>query len=238
MGRPVNSNVPEDGYKSKRQFEETGSIAASDFAVVDDTVNSKKIAFQASAITAGKTITVAAGTTAADITLTLPAISGTFALTSQASSAKTAYIQDQKASSTGGGASTAGSWLTRDLNTVVDPEGTGITVSSNQMIIPAGSYHVSIKVPFHGINNRANSRLYNITDTALILNGSSVCETSGDCTYQSHIEGYFTLAAQKTVEVQYRVQTLQGATSALGFPSGASFAVGMEIYTQVKITKV
>ncbi len=82
MGRPVNSNVPEDGYKSRRQFNETGSIAKSDFAVVADFDNTKKIALDPTSQPTNSTVTIKSPTTAGDITITLPSTSGTLVTTS------------------------------------------------------------------------------------------------------------------------------------------------------------
>ncbi len=81
MGRPVNVNIPEDGYKSKEQFNNTGSIAASDFAVVADQDSTKKIAFDPSSQTTGHTVTFVAGSNSSDVILTLPTSSGTIAKT-------------------------------------------------------------------------------------------------------------------------------------------------------------
>lgn len=77
MGRQVNANVPEAGYVSKEQFNNTGSIATSDFAVVADQDNSRKIVFDPSAQSTGKKVTFAAGANSSDIVLTLPTSSGT-----------------------------------------------------------------------------------------------------------------------------------------------------------------
>lgn len=77
MGRQVNSNVPEDGYRSKKMFEDTGSIAAADFAIVDNSNSTKEIMFDPSSITAGKTVTIKAGSTSSDITITLPTATST-----------------------------------------------------------------------------------------------------------------------------------------------------------------
>lgn len=77
MGRPRNPNVPEDGYISKQQFEETGSIAASDFAVVADYDNKKKVVFEPKAQDTNTTIHVLSPHITSDINVTWPAVSGT-----------------------------------------------------------------------------------------------------------------------------------------------------------------
>lgn len=81
MGRQRNANVPEDGYISKQQFNNTGSIAKSDFAVVADLDNTRKIVFDPSAQATGGVLTIAAGASSGAITLTLPTSSGTISTT-------------------------------------------------------------------------------------------------------------------------------------------------------------
>lgn len=77
MGRQRNANVPEDGYISKKQFNDTGSIAKSDFAVVADLDNTKKMVFDPTSMSPGKTFTIAAPVSGSDITITMPSASGT-----------------------------------------------------------------------------------------------------------------------------------------------------------------
>jgi hypothetical protein len=148
------------------------------------------------------------------------------------------YISDVKSNGTDGGTATTGSWGTRVLNTINDVN-TGITISSNQMILPAGSYHFKAKSPFHGTVNRAIIRLQNISDTSTTLLGTSVGMTGSGYTVYSFIEGYFTIAAQKTFELQYFVQTTVNTTG-LGFQA-TTYASGpavSETYSQVVIQKV
>lgn len=47
MGRQVNSNIPEDGYKSKKDFEDRGRIADADFTIYSAADPTKTIAFDA-----------------------------------------------------------------------------------------------------------------------------------------------------------------------------------------------
>lgn len=80
MGRPRNPNVPEDGYISKRQFEESGSIAGSDFAVVSDYDNHKKVVLNPDAQDTNTTIHVLSPHISSDINVTWPSTSGTLAI--------------------------------------------------------------------------------------------------------------------------------------------------------------
>lgn len=58
MTRPVNPAVPEDGYKSKKQFEDTGAISDADFSVTGVNDASKTIVFNASALATSGTATI------------------------------------------------------------------------------------------------------------------------------------------------------------------------------------
>lgn len=60
MGRQVNSNIPEAGFVSRRQFLESGSIAGSDLSIVGDQDNSKRIIFDPSGIATATSVTLAA----------------------------------------------------------------------------------------------------------------------------------------------------------------------------------
>ena len=81
MGRPRNPNVPEDGYISKRQFDQTGSIATSDFAVVADLDNSKKLVLDPTANDTTIKATIKTPHLTVDTVYTLPSSSGTLVTT-------------------------------------------------------------------------------------------------------------------------------------------------------------
>jgi hypothetical protein len=214
--------------------------------------STKTLDFRAAASTLSfKTISTPAGTSpvaasatdtltfaSADSSVTITGNSTTKTVDLSVSTApKICYISDVKSNGTDGGTATTGSWGTRVLNTINDVN-TGITISSNQMILPAGTYHFRSKSPFHGTVNRAITRLQNITDTSTVLLGSSIGMTGSGVTSYSFIEGSFTLAAQKTLELQYFVQTTVNTTG-LGFQA-TTYASGpavSETYSQVVIQK-
>lgn len=77
MGRPRNPNVPEEGFISRRQFLETGSIAKSDFAVVADYDNSKKVIFDPTAHDTNVKLTVLSPHYTVDTVVTWPLAGGT-----------------------------------------------------------------------------------------------------------------------------------------------------------------
>jgi hypothetical protein len=113
-------------------------------------------------------------------------------------------IQDQQAQNTNGGTFTSGAWQTRVLNTEASDTGGYASLSSNQITLAAGTYECFIICPAHHVN-RHQARLYNITDAAVVLTGTSEYEGANQTasTNKSIISGRFTLAASKVLEVRY-----------------------------------
>lgn len=145
-----------------------------------------------------------------------------------------ALFEDQKAANTAGGSSTSGSWLTRVLNTEVYDD-IGLTLSSNQISLAAGTYEVEASGRFFA-TGRCRIRLQDVTNTAtLVLSDSAFANTAtGGDGISAHINGRFTLAGTATVELQYRVETSR-ATNGLGVET--NFAV-TEIYARLKLRKI
>ncbi len=141
-----------------------------------------------------------------------------------------AILRDEKASGTHGGASTNGSYETRDLNTEVVDE-IGITLASNQFTLPAGTYQIRASAPtFQGSTFKA--KLRNITDSTDEIIGRNA--RSGGSVSHSVIAGQFTIAASKTFEIQTRVTTSRAVD---GLGSAATFG-DVEVYTVVELKKV
>ena len=141
------------------------------------------------------------------------------------------HLYDKKASGVNAGASSSGAWRTRDITDEVVDTDNLCTLDANQFALDAGTYRCLIAEPsFRSGEHQA--RLYNITDGALELLGTSAWNTDGgsEATTWSFVQGKFTIAAQKTFEVQYRVQTSK-STNGLG----VSLAWGDEIYTSVEL---
>ena len=114
-------------------------------------------------------------------------------------------VSDVKAYTADGGTFTLGAWRTRDINTEDSDASAICSIASNQITLEAGTYVCSIKAPF--MNTAYTSvRLYNITDSAVELTGQS-CWSSASNGYivvNSIIVGKFTIAAQKTFEIQHQ----------------------------------
>ena len=141
------------------------------------------------------------------------------------------HVRDEKSSGTAGGGSTSGSFLTRDLNTVMTNEITGASLSSNQITLPSGTYYINARAPAYNVDEH-KLKLRNITDSSDTIIGSS--EQNADLDYDSaFLTGRFTIASQKTFELQHRF----GFGAANGFGLACSFSV-VEVYADVQIWKV
>jgi len=141
-------------------------------------------------------------------------------------------IRDEKSSGTDGGTFTSGDWRTRDLNTIVNDDTGAVILSSDQFVLPAGTYRFRGVAPSYR-PNRNQTRLQNITDgTTTLLGGSQHHNTPADVVGLSWTIGQFTISASKTFEFQHR-----GTTTVVGgFGIAGSF--GTEVYATVEIVKI
>ena len=153
-----------------------------------------------------------------------------------------AVIVDRKANDAGGGTFTTGDWRTRDLNhEITDPDSI-VSISSNQFTLAAGSYLIQWWAPAYKVNEH-HSRLYDITNSAVIIEGkqSHNWNGGGDSTYEGFSDGLARVTPSGTTvyEIQHRcgytVSTygFGGADNDAGDFSWSSYAY----YTRVLIQK-
>ncbi len=142
-------------------------------------------------------------------------------------------VRDEKSSGTGGQNSTAGSFITRDINTVKLNQISGASLASNQITLPAGTYLIYARPP--GISCGVHrAKLRNITDGSDVIVGASASAAGADATSSdSIIVGVFTIAGSKVFEIQQRCST--STTNGYG---QASFTGLVEVYTEVLILKL
>jgi len=135
-------------------------------------------------------------------------------------------VRDKKAQNTDGGTFTSGAWRTRDINEELADTANICSIASNQITLAAGTYRCLISCPALAVG-RHQTRLYDITNSATLLTGSSEWSNQnyGDQT-RSVLVGRFTLASQTVLEVQHQCQS-SGTSQGLG--TGANFTD--EIYT-------
>jgi len=144
------------------------------------------------------------------------------------------HVRDEKASGTHGGGSTAGSYLSRTLGTVVTNTIAGASLASNQITLPAGTYDFEAFVPGFGCGG-FKAKLYNVTDGADVLIGSTaVAEATYLTADRSRIFGRFTLAATKSLDIRMRCNVSR-ASKGLGASLGYGDA---EIFTEAAIKKI
>lgn len=147
------------------------------------------------------------------------------------------HVCEEQASGINGHAGatfTFGAYRTRVLNTVKTNEITGASLSSNQVILPAGIYWAVWEAPAIQVNAH-KTKFYNFSDSSDVGIGSSKQTAPADLV-TTHSSGYtrFTTAAQKTFEVRHRCQSTKTLTG-FGFASGFG---DVEVYTDLKIWKV
>lgn len=164
------------------------------------------------------------------------------------------HIRDERSSGTAGDTMTTSTWNTRPLNTEVTDD-LGITTTSNQMSLPAGTYLVWVDAitgfvgnPERGTTEFITSklRLRNVTDSTTLVNGIaerfSLNDDGGgnneaaDQTVHTTLFGRFTLGGTKTVELQNWV------TNSYSSPvtrNGRAISSGEnEIYTDLRLWKL
>jgi hypothetical protein len=143
------------------------------------------------------------------------------------------HVRDQQSSGTAGGAFNNGDWRTRVLNTSVTNEITSATLSANRISLPSGTYFIKAIAPAFRCDLH-QARLYNITDTSLILTGTTAsADEGGNGFSHSIVQGRFTLGGTKSLELQHRCSTTRG-TNGLG----VACSFGTEVYSEVMIWKI
>ena len=146
-----------------------------------------------------------------------------------------AILEDQKTSGTGGGTATSGSWETRDLQTIVY-NGIGLTLATNAFTLAAGNYLITWSAPAWSVE-RHQSRLYDVTGTAAVAQGSSIITPGSTVTYRADTtisigSARVTPSSSNAYRIEHQVSSTHATN---GYGAAASF--GIEVYTTVKIFK-
>ncbi len=149
------------------------------------------------------------------------------------------HIQERVAAAVLSGSFTENGWRTRVLNLIVD-DGTGaVSLSSNQITLPAGTYEVEIKLPSFNVF-RNLGRLQNITDASTLVLGEASAYSPGDAGW-AHINGRFSITGTKTIEIQHWCQTTRNSDGfglAFGGEPTTSGSLTDEIYCDAKFYKI
>lgn len=142
------------------------------------------------------------------------------------------FLQDQQTQNTDAGTFTSGARRTRTLNTIVVDTTGGVTLSSDQFVLLAGTYRINAQAPCFAVD-RNRIWLRNITDSTDTLIGlSNHCDSANGGFGRADLNGRFTISGTKTFEIQHRCETTQ-ATYGLGVATNFD----VEIYTTVELIK-
>lgn len=145
-----------------------------------------------------------------------------------------ATIWDQKATNAPGGSITAGVPVIRDLNQIIDLNSITEGIGSNQFTLSAGRWHIEASAPGDGCADFI-AYLYNVTDGAITLNGTTARSSSGDrLIIHSFVRGSFDIADTKTFEI--RMQSTGSNSTGLGIAGNVGSLP--EIYTTVTVSKI
>ncbi len=159
-------------------------------------------------------------------------------------------FQDQKASGTPGGTSPGfiGVYGVRVLNTGVPALSgsnsttiSGMSLSSNQVTCPAGTYAVVGSCPTITCG-RHRCRLYNVTDSNVLVQGQNNFEFNGG--YEggaTNLNGTFVLTGTKILQLQHQVENSAGANLSIPDNVTLGLACGFgdtEVYSQITFTKI
>lgn len=144
-------------------------------------------------------------------------------------------VEDQKTAGASGGTPTTGARNTRALNTVVQNDITGASLSSNQVTLPAGKYYIKGYCVGGAVNGH-RVFLRNTTDSSDDLLGStSFCTTNVGINSLSHLEGVVDIASAKVFQLEHYFQSNGGGSSGMGYDSNSG---SVEIYSRLIIKKI
>jgi len=142
-------------------------------------------------------------------------------------------IEDQKPQGCPGGHATSGSWLTRDLNTLVYNYNSLASLNNNIFTLPAGTYCIDWSAPACEVD-RHKTRLYNHTTSEMIAYGTAEYTTAGyRISNRSHGIAIVTISTTTSFTIQYIC-----STSRIDVGLGEQTGTGIEIYTRVCIKKI
>lgn len=144
-------------------------------------------------------------------------------------------IEEQQPSATGGGTATSGSWFTRVLNTLVRNVDTMASLSSNEFTLGAGTYSIHWSSPF-AVVDRCQSRIYNVTDAAVVAYGTSGYSANTDVTSTETCGStVVTISGSKAFRLEIQVGLTTANANALGVAAGFG---NINVYSRVEITRL
>lgn len=154
-------------------------------------------------------------------------------------SAQTVILKDVKAAGAAGGTFNAGSWFTRDLNTLsAYPAGIS-TLGSNIFTLPPGKWLVRASAPAYRAKTH-QIRLYDVTNNIEIYGTVEFTpDNSSSCVTRSYLDTIVSPA----VTTQYRIDhkcssTESGDGFGIALPAGWGTSYTENVFTTVICTKI
>ncbi len=145
-----------------------------------------------------------------------------------------AILEDQKATTVGGGSASAATWNNRTLSTEVSDADSIVAVSSNQFTPVSGTYLALISAPA-ALVNRHRLRLYNVTGAASVKEGAAaVADATNSVATTAHLKVIFTANGTNAYRIDHYTQSAQ-ATVGLGSPTSDG---STEVYLTILLIKL
>jgi hypothetical protein len=212
-------------------------LQAFDAFIFDGDVASPVNGLTFTASATGVDVSIAAhGETNTSIDL-LPAGTGTVKIngTNLLVGTKTAVLQEQQTSGTGGGGFTSGAWRDRVLTTTVSDPGSIVTdLTAGEFTLEAGTYKFEAFAVGYVVEAH-QARIQNTADATTVALGSSAYALAASAVPSvSLVYGITTIAAQKTFKVQHICETTR-ATDGMG--RAGTLGVN-EVYSGIIITQL
>lgn len=215
---------------------ETAASEASASAQVYAAAAQSALGIPAMAGKAGMSLMVNAGETAPYWGSTFPAYSGNGGKFLQLNTAGTAlqwtklgslHAVDEKPSGTSAGDSVAGSYVTRELNTLRNNGISGASLSANAITLPPGTYRIRGRSSVGVSATQNKTRLFNVTGGTVIALGQAETSTG------SQVFAETTLSVTSVIRLEQR----QAIARTGGLGTAASFG-DVEVYSEMIIEKV
>lgn len=142
------------------------------------------------------------------------------------------WVREEQPNNTSSGAFTAGSYVTRVLNTVKLNQISGASLAANQITLPDGTYNIMGRAPAFR-TNRTKAKLRNVSDASdEIIGESNIIDAVGNGGGNSSVIGQFEVSSgPKIFELQHRAQTTGGLGTETNFGD-------IEVYAEVWLEKV
>jgi hypothetical protein len=143
-------------------------------------------------------------------------------------------VHETYSSGTSVGQSTIGSYLKRALNAIESDTAGLASLSSNQVVLSAGTYEFEAEAFGYAIDGH-KLRLFNATDSVSIETGvSAYARASNSVANLATVKGKFVLSGSKALELQHRIET---ANSTNGWGRPTTFG-DVEAFSNIVFKKV